>query len=156
MTVSSANLTVWWLSDSLRQSFVHMIYKGGERTQPWGEPADVIDCVEKCSLTVTLRALLVGKSKIQPTMLKSNTKRSVSFFTSRWGCMVLNTDEKSTNNSLACFLLPSKCLYMKLRRVTLASCTPLLMPYANSRGSRRCSVLHSSSISKQFFKWFNH
>lgn len=66
----------------------------------------------------------------------------------------MKADEKSTNSVLTWVLVPSRCLRMRLRRVMVASWTPLLVLYANCRGSSRWFVfrimLFLTSFSNDF------
>ncbi len=141
ITVSSENFTKCLFSVTERQSLVYRMWKRGKEHTPavsqlmWGSS-------QRDGHLLSLTGIYLWGSLISSPQSSLNWCKS--FSTSRWGWMVLKADEKSTNSSLACFLLPSRWLRMRLSTVTVASWTPLLSLYANCSGSRRF-VTDSSS-----------
>lgn len=112
------------ISCGLQQSSVYRIQSKGERTQHWGDPVGEDISSDIHPFTVTLWVLLVKKSRIRPKILKSKPKLLINLSIRMWGWIVLIADEKSTNSSLACFLLPSRCLKTRLSRVVVAHAQP--------------------------------
>ena len=66
----------------------------------------------------------------------------------------MKADEKSTNIVLTCVLEPSRCLRIRFNRVMVASWTPLLVLYANCRGSSRWLVLKIMFFLTSFSNYF--
>ena len=107
----------------------------GETTQPCGEPVEVNCMSEKMLLTWSRCDLWVRKSRSHRMSWSSRWKEEESLLARMWGWRVLNAEEKSANRSLAEVLGRSKCSWRVSRMNILASSTPLLVRYANWRGS---------------------